>query len=344
MPVGVGKAAPVIPKGNHMSKAVRFHQVGGPEVLKIEEVSTRNPQAGEVAIEVAAVGLNRAESMYYRGHYFEQPVFPSGLGYEAVGTVTEVGEGVDRSLVGKRIGTIPGYSMNRYPVLGEKAVVPAYEVVELPDSLSWVEGAAVWMQYVTAYGALVDLAKVSPGDYVIVTAASSSVGLAAIQIIKAEGGIAIATTRTSAKKEQLLSLGADYVITTQEEDLPTRIAEITSGKLARVAFDPVGGSYVDVLAQAVAPDGTIYLYGLLSGEPTLYPMGAFTKGVSLTGYVLTRLKTPERFESMKRYIYDRLVSGVYKPHVDRTFAFAQAADAYHYLESNEQVGKVVITL
>ena len=123
-----------------MPKAVRFHKLGGPEVLQIEEVQVRHPQAGEVAIDVAAVGLNRAESMYYHGNYSQQPEFPSGLGYEVVGTVTAVGEGVDSSLIGKRIGTIPGYSMSRYPVLGEKAVVPAYDVAELPLSLSSVEG------------------------------------------------------------------------------------------------------------------------------------------------------------------------------------------------------------
>ncbi len=97
-----------------MPKAVRFYKLGGPEVLQIEDVPVRHPEKGEVAIDVAAVGLNRAESMYYRGTYAQKPEFPSGLGYEVVGTVTEVGRGVDSSLIGKRIGTIPVYSMNRY--------------------------------------------------------------------------------------------------------------------------------------------------------------------------------------------------------------------------------------
>jgi len=327
-----------------MPKAVRFHKLGGPEVLQIEEVQVRHPEAGEVAIDVAAVGLNRAESMYYHGNYSEQPEFPSGLGYEVVGTVTAVGEGVDSSFVGKRIGTIPGYSMNRYPVLGERAVVPAYDVAELPLSLSSVEGAAAWMQYPTAYGALVVLAKVGPGDTVLITAASSSVGLAAIQVVKAQGAISIATTRTSEKKQLLLDLGADNVIVTQEEDLPARVREITDGKLTRVAFDAIGGSYIETLAQAVAPEGTIYLYGLLSEEANNYPISAFFKSISLTGYMMHQVKTPERFDSMKRYVYEHLANGSFKPHVDRTFPFEQAADAYRYLESNLQIGKVVITL
>jgi NADPH:quinone reductase len=327
-----------------MPKAVRFHKLGGPEVLQIEEVPVRQPEAGEVAIDVSAVGLNRAESMFYRGSYAQKPEFPSGIGYEVVGTVTAAGDGAGAALIGKRIGTIPIYSMVRYPVLGEKAIVPLDAVAELPPSLSSVEGAAVWMQYPTAYGALVEFAKVRPGDAVLLTAATSSVGLAAIQIVKAQGAVSIATTRTSAKKQVLLDFGADHVIATQEENLPARVSEITGGKLARVAFDAIGGSSLDTLAQAVAPEGTIYLYGLLSEEANSYPVSAFFKSISLTGYMMHQMNRPKRFETMKHYVYERLANGTFKPHVDRTFPFAQAADAYRYLESNQQIGKVVITL
>ncbi len=327
-----------------MPKAVRFHEFGGPDVLKIEEVPARRPGPGEVLLKVAAVGLNRAESMYYHGQYFEQPKLPSGIGYEAVGTVTSVGQGVDASLVGKQFGTVPGYSMNRFPALAEEAVIEVKELAELPPSLSAVEGAAVWMQYATAYGALVEFGKVGTGDYVILPAASSSVGLAAIQIVRAQGGKSIATTRTSQKRQQLLDLGADYVIATAEEDLPARVAEITAGKGARIVFDPVGGEYVNTLAQAAAPGGTIFLYGMLSGQPTPYPMTGFTKGVSLTGYSMVSIKVPGRFEAMKTYVYDRLADGTFKPEIARTFPLAEAAEAYRYLESNQQVGKVVITV
>ena len=328
-----------------MTQAVRFHELGGPEVLKLEEVSVREPGQDEVALKVEAVGLNRAESMYFHGQYFEQPALPSGLGYEAVGVITAVGPGGDASLVGQRFGTIPGYSMNQYPVLAGEAVVPTSVLAALPPALSAVEGAAAWMQYCTAYGALVPLGHVGPGDFVVITAASSSVGLAAIQIVKAEGATAIATTRTSAKKQQLLDLGADFVIATQEEDLPARVMEITGGKGARVVFDPVGGEYVSTLAEAAATEGTIYLYGMLSGQPTPYPMTAFPKAVALTGYTFNVLRgSPERWEAMKNYIYGKLADGTFKPKVDRVFPLAETADAYRYLESNAQVGKIVITI
>ncbi len=326
-----------------MPKAVRFHELGGPEVLRIEEVALREPGPGEVTLQVAAAGLNRAESMYFHGQYFEQPRLPSGVGYEVVGTVIKVGPDVDPALIGKQFGTIPGYSMNQFPALAEEAVVPASELAELPPTLSPVEGAAVWMQYATAYGALVNIGKVGPGDFVILSAASSSVGLAAIQIARAQGATAIATTRTSGKKQQLLDLGAHHVIATQEEDLPARVSEITGGKGARIVFDPVGGDYVATLAQATAPEGTIFLYGMLSGQPTQYPLTAFGKGIALIGYSMVEMKVPGRLEAMKTYIYDHLMDGTFKPKIAKTFPFTQAAEAYKYLESNEQVGKIVVT-
>ena len=326
-----------------MPKAVRFYEFGGPEVLRIEDVTLREPGPGEVTLAVAAVGLNRAESMYFHGQYMERPELPSGLGYEAVGTVLKTGPEVDSSLVGRQFGTVPGFSMSQFPALGEQAVVPANSLAELPPSLSPVEGAAVWMQYSTAYGALVYHGKVGPDDFVIVTAASSSVGLAAIQIVRAEGGTVIATTRTSEKKQQLLDLGAHHVVATHEEDLPARVRDITGGKGARLVFDPVGGEYMATLGQATAVEGTIFLYGMLSGQPTAYPMAAFGKGIALMGYSLMEMRVPGRLEPMKRYIYDRLVDGRFKPKVAKTFPFSQMVEAYQYLESNQQVGKVVIT-
>ena len=327
-----------------MPKAIRFNQLGGPEVLHIEDIPERTPGAGEVLLRVDAVGLDRAESMYYHGMYMEKVAPPSGLGYEAVGTVTAVGPEVDPSLVGKRIATIPGFSMQKYPVLAEQAIVPASVLAAFPDTLSATEGAAVWMQYCTAYGALVPFAKVSSGDFVIITAASSSVGLAAIQIVKQEGGMSIATTRTRAKKDKLLALGADHVIVTDEEDLVARVKSITGGKGARVVFDPVGGDYMNTLGQATANGGIIFLYGLLAGKPTPFPMSAFGRRVSMFGYTFNELRNTPDWETMKSYIFDHLCNGTFKPQIARTFSFDQTVEAYKYLESNDQIGKVVITL
>ena len=326
-----------------MSKAIRFDQTGGPEVLYFEEVPPRHPGPEEVLLKVQAVGLNRAESMYYHGAYMEQPSLPSGLGYEAMGEVAAVGPGVDQALVGKRFGTIPGFSMNQYPVLAEEAVVPVSVLAAAPASFAPVEGAAIWMQYCTAYGALVAFGKVGAGDGVIITAASSSVGLAAIQIVKAQGGVSIATTRKSAKRDQLLQLGADHVIVTEEEDLVARVKEITGGKGARIVFDPVGGDYINTLAQATADGGTIFWYGMLSGQPTPFPMAAFGRSIGMFGYTFGELRGTEQWEVMKKYIYDHLADGSLKPEIARTFPFDQTIEAYKFLESNAQIGKIVIT-
>jgi NADPH:quinone reductase-like Zn-dependent oxidoreductase len=329
-----------------MPKIVRFYELGGPEKLKIEDSSPPVPGAGEAKVRVQAVGLNRAESAYFHGHYLEQPQLPSKLGYEGAGVVEAVGDGVDRSWIGKQVATVPGFSMNRYGVLAEEAIVPAAMLGEYPAKLSAAEGASIWMQYLTAYGALVTAGGVKAGDFVSIPAASSSVGLAAIQIVKAQGGISIAATRRSNKRTELLSLGADHVIATEEEDYVERVKEITGGKGVRLTFDPVAGPFVEKLAMASANGGIIFLYGLLSGEPTPFPFRpAVTNALSLRGYYLGEVtRDPAKFAAAKKYVVDRLADGRFVPKIARTFPFVETVQAYQYLESNQQVGKVVITV
>lgn len=329
-----------------MPKIVRFHQIGGPEKLKLETLPSREPGRGEVKLKVQAVGLNRAEAGYMRGRYLEQPVLPSRIGYEAAGFVESVGPGVDRHWVGKQVATMPGYSMNKYGVLGEQAIVPADSLAEYPARLSPTQAAAILMQYGTAYGALVTFGGIHGGDFVLVTAASSSVGLAAIQIAKAEGATAIATTRTSKKREELMSLGADHVIATDEEDLAGRVNELTGGKGARIVFDPIAGPILEKLAAAAAPGGIIFEYGFLSMQPTPFPlMAALTKGLSIRGYLIHEItRDVQRLRAAKQYIFDRLEDGRFQPTIAKTFSLEQATQAYQYLESNAQVGKIVIVI
>ena len=331
-----------------MPKVVRFHEVGGPEVLKIEDVAVPQAGKGEVRLKVEAIGLNRAESMFYHGQYVYQPNLPAGLGYEAAGVVEAVGPDVDKGWVGKRVSVVPAFSLNEYGMVGEEVLAPVAALGEYPAKLSPVEGAAIWMQYLTAYGALVDIAHVKKGDFVLIPAASSSVGIAAIEITKAEGGIPIATTRKSAKKAELTKLGADYVIATEEEDLVARVNEITDGAGARVIFDPVAGPFVEKLAEAAQPGGIIFQYGALSMQPTPLPLfPVLTKGLWIRGYTLlefTHSPDPKKLDIAKKYVYDWLADGRFVPKIAKTFPFAQTAEAYRYLESNAQVGKIVVTV
>ena len=202
-----------------MPKIVRFHSIGGPENLKLEDAPSREPGEGEVKLRVQAVGLNRAEVLVYAGIYCGTPELPSRIGYEAAGIVEAVGPGVDASWVGKKAATIPGFSMSKYGVLGEEAIVPADSLGEYPAKLSPVEASAIWMQYLTAYGALITFGGMKQGDFVLITAASSSVGLAAIEIANVEGAISDRRHPKINKRDQLLSLGAAHVIVTEEEDV-----------------------------------------------------------------------------------------------------------------------------
>jgi len=329
-----------------MPTIVRFHELGGPEVLKIEEAPLQQPGKGEVRLRVQAVGLNRAEALFTRGQYLEQPKLPARIGYEAAGVVDAVGEGVDPGWLGKSVATIPVFSLNQYGVLGEQTVVPVHALGEYPENLTTAQAAAAWMQYLTAYGALVFFGRIGTGDFVSIPAASSSVGLAAIQMVRDAGATAIAVTRRSTKKNELIALGAHHVIASEEEDYVARVREITGGKGVRVTFDPVAGPFVEKLAAAAAQESIIFLYGGLSMQPTPFPLfQSFRNAVSLRAYSLREITPkPERLAEAKKYIVERLADGRFVPKIAKTFPYKDTVEAYRYLESNQQVGKVVITV
>jgi len=163
-----------------MSRSIKFAKAGGPDVLEFVETAVPVPDPAEVRIKVNAIGINRAEAMWRIDDYVEPVKFPASLGYEAVGIVDAVGEGVSDFAAGDEVNVIPSFSMNDYATYGEVIIVPAHAVVRHPKTLSYVEAASIWMMFVTAYGALIEDAKVTKGDFVIIPAASSSVGLAAI--------------------------------------------------------------------------------------------------------------------------------------------------------------------
>lgn len=329
-----------------MARVVRFHKTGGPEVLQIDEMEVGAPGPGELRLRVHALGLNRAEAMFRAGLYLEQPALPARLGYEAAGTVEAIGEGVTGFSIGDKVSTIPGFSMNHYGLYGTQAIIPAATTVKHPANLSWEEAAAVWMQYMTAYGALIDVVGLVPGDAVIINASSSSVGLAAIQIANAAGAVSIAVTRTSAKREALLGHGAQHVIASEEQDLVAEVMRITGGKGARIVFDPVAGEGVETLALAAAQRGTIILYGALAPTATPFPLfTALAKGLTLRGYTLFEVVSdPERMAKGKQYVLDGLASGTLKPVIAKTFPFDKIVEAHRFLESNAQIGKIVVTV
>jgi len=329
-----------------MARVVRFYTVGGPEVLRIEDVEVPPPGKGEVQIRIHALGLNRAESMFRSGQYLEEPKLPARLGYEAAGTVAAIGPGVQGFKTGDAVSTIPSFSLNDYGLYGELANAPVHAVTHHPASLSWVEAAAVWMQYLTAYGALIDLASLKSGETVVIPAASSSVGLAAIQIANKVGATPIALTRGQSKRQALLGAGAAHVISTDEQDLVKEVLGITSGKGAHVVFDPVGGPTFAKLAAATAHLGTLFLYGALSTEPTPLPLfDVLGKWLTVRGYVMMEITgDPGRLKRATEFVNGGLADGSFKPLIARTFPLEEIVEAHRYLESNQQIGKIVVTV
>ncbi|HKU90540.1 MAG TPA: zinc-dependent alcohol dehydrogenase family protein [Steroidobacteraceae bacterium] len=327
-----------------MSKIVRIHEQGPPEVLRIEDLEVGAPAAGEVRVRIEAIGLNRSEAAFRAGLYPVRPRLPSPMGYEACGVIEAVGDDVKGLESGQRVCVLPTYRLGEYGVYAERAIVPARSVMPAPPGLTAIEAASIWMQYLTAM-AIIEVAQATVGDYVIIRAASSSVGLAAMQLANWAGATPIAATRRSTKRQALLDQGAKHVIATEESDLVDEVMKITGGRGARIVFDPVGGPYVETLAQAMAVDGTLFIYGGLSGQPTIHPhWPAAFKNLSIRGWVASTIwNHPERFARAKALVSRGLAEGKLEPVIARTFELDEIVQAHRFLESNEQIGKIVVT-
>jgi NADPH:quinone reductase-like Zn-dependent oxidoreductase len=329
-----------------MPRIIKFAKAGGPEVLEFIEMEVPAPGPNEVRIKVKAIGINRAESMWRNDKYVESPIFPAGLGYDCAGIVDAVGKDVADFAVGDTVSTIPAFSLNKYFTYGEVILAPDHAVVKHPASLSFVEAASVWMMFLTAYGALVFDAQVKAGDFVVIPAASSSVGLAAIQIANYAGSTPIALTRTSEKKKRLHEAGAARVVATQEQDMVAEVMRITNGNGARVAFDPVGGSDFPKLIAALAFQGTAYIYGALSEDATPIPVLEMIRKMPVVKGYSIRLAVgdAERRKAAVDYVTKGLASGALRPVIDRTFKFDDMVEVHRYLENSGQFGKIVVTV
>jgi NADPH:quinone reductase-like Zn-dependent oxidoreductase len=329
-----------------MSRTIRFAKAGGPEVLEFVETEVAAPGPNEVRIKVKAIGINRAESMWRTDVYIEPVRFPAGLGYEAAGIIDALGADVKGLAIGDKVNVIPSFSMNQYFTYGEVIIVPDYAVVKHPESLSFAEAASVWMMFVTAYGALIEDAKVTTGDVVLIPAASSSVGLAAIQIARYAGATPVALTRTSAKRRALLDAGAAHVIATDEVDLVQEVMRITEGNGARVAFDPVGGANFAKLISALSFGGIAFIYGALDEGVTPLPvLDMIAKVITVKAHnIWLTSGDAARRSAAVEFVLKGLEAGALKPVIDRTFSFDDMVDVHRYLETNGQFGKIVVTV
>ncbi|WUG26443.1 zinc-dependent alcohol dehydrogenase family protein [Streptomyces sp. NBC_00464] len=324
------------------TKAVLFHTTGDPDVLTVEEVPLPAPGPGEVLIRVEALGLNRAEALFRAGTYFYRPTLPASRnGYEAAGVVEAVGAGVSEFTPGDPVMATPEKELSGHGLYAERVVVPAGQVLHRPTGVDAVNAAAAWLTYSTAYGALLEKGGLRPGDHVVITGASSGVGTAALQVADRIGAITIATTRTAAKKQRLLGLGAAHVITTDDEDVVKEVGRITGGKGAEVIFDAIGGPGLATLGEAAAHDGTLIVYGWLDGQPAVLPSNW---PLAVIGYNNLDLSAePARRRRAAHFIGSGLRSGALTPVVGATFdGLERMADAHRLMESNAHTGKIVV--
>ncbi len=337
-----------------MARVVEFSSCGEPDVLQVVERDVRAPGPGELRIKVEAFGVQQADSMWRRGAYIQAPSsFPAGLGYDCVGTVDDLGPGVLEHAVGDKVMCIPGFSLNDYTVYGDNAVVPARHVFALPDrDLSWDAFAAIPVPYFTSYFALYELADLPRAKTVLVTAASASTALAAIQFAKWEGATVIATSRTSAKRDKILGHGADHFVATDEGSVADAIRAIAGEGGVDIVFDPIGGALLATWYEVLARRGIIIHYGLLDmADGTVPVMTSMMKAATLKSYMIFEftgndaLGLPRNDDAVARglrRICEGIEGGQLVPVVAQSFRLQDVAESHRFLESNAQVGKIVV--
>lgn len=325
-------------------RAIVFQTLGGPDVLEITEQQPTAPGPGEVRIRVTSTGLNRADFLFIQGKYYQKAIVPSRVGCEAAGVVEEVGEGVSFH-PGDRVGVLPSsFDIRTQGGLAESMTVRAHCLVPTPASLEDRDAAAIWMQYLTVWGALRRQVQAKAGDFVVITAASSSVGLAAIEYARLLGAIPIATTTSAGKVARLKEHGAAHVIDVKTEDYAARIKEITGGRGVDIVFDAVAGPSTNGHVRACRPGGAIILYGLLDPRPMdCFPGLMIGKNVSIQGYSIRSLEQDAAALAQGvREVGEAIAAGKLRPVVDRRFPLSETRQAFEYLASNQQFGKIVV--
>jgi len=319
-------------------KAVRVHAVGGPEVLRLEEVDRPAPGPGQVLVQIAAAGVNFVDVYQRNGLY---PVErPFTLGQEAAGTVAGIGPGVREVKVGDRVayaGVLGAYA--------EFATVPADRLVPLPNEVSPKQGAALMLQGMTAQYLACTTYPLKPGDTCLVHAAAGGVGLLLCQIAKLRGARVIGTVSTAAKGELARAAGADEVILYTERDFEEEVKRLTGGAGVHVVYDSVGKTTFAKGLNCLAPRGMMVLFGQASG-----PVGAFdplvlmqkgslflTRPAVLT-YIATRVELLARAGEVLGWVRD----GRLRVRIGGEFPLAQAADAHRELEARRTTGKLLL--
>lgn len=327
------------PEAATMVKAIRVHELGGPEVLKWEDVEIGEPKEGEIRVKNKAIGLNFID-VYFRKGVYKASTIPFTPGVEAAGVVTAVGPG----LTGRKVGDVVAYAGNPMGSYAEEQILPADRVVPLPPSLDPIVAASVILKGMTAHMLVRRCFKVEPGHTVLVHAAAGGVGSLLCQWANALGATVIGTVSTTEKAAQAKEDGCHHVIMYKEEDFVSRVNEITSGKGVDVVYDSVGKDTFQGSLDCLKPRGYMVSFGQSSGMPDPLPLTAlaakslFLTRASMFSYTTTR---DELLEAAGE-VFSNIGSGVLRIRVNHKYPLSQAAQAHEDLESRKTSGSVVL--
>ena len=330
-----------------MHKAWVIHDYSGFEGLSLEAFPDEEPGPGEVRLRVEAFAVNWGDMDLMEDRYsYSFSSFPARIGMEAAGIADAVGPDVDNIEVGKRYCTLPHFYDNR-GASGESVVVPARYLTPAPASLTAVQSASIWMQYLTAYYPVVELAKAGPGRVILVTAATSTAGAAALEIGRLFGATMIGTTRFDYNREYLEEAGADHVVVTDtsNEGLAEELLKLTDGHGIDAAYDPIGGGLMNHYVGALAKNARIFFYGMLDSTfpeipyAALFQSNALFQAYSMFNYI----EDDEMCAIGIEWLNKALAAGDVSPNIDRVYPLEEYVEACRYMrEPRRTHGKVVI--
>ena len=320
-------------------KAIRFHETGGPEVLRLEELALPEPGPGQARVRHTAIGVNFIDT-YHRTGLYKLPL-PSGLGVEAAGVVEAVGQGVGHVAVGDRVAYVarpPG-------AYAEAAAVPADRLVKIPEGVSDEVAAAAMLKGMTVWMLIRRIHAVKPGENVLFHAAAGGVGLIAVQWLRALGARTIATVGSEEKGRLALAAGASDVIVYTREDFVKRVRQLTKGEGVPVVYDSVGRTTFEGSLDCLAPMGLMVSYGNASGPVPPFELAQlaakgslFVTRPTLFSYTARR----EDLEEGARELFGVIGSGKVHIEVKHRWPLARAADAHRALEGRHTTGSIVL--
>lgn len=324
-------------------QAILIRETGGPEVLEMRDVPAPPLGTGEIAIDVHATALNRADLLQRRGLYPPPKGESEILGLECAGVVAELGAGASGPPVGTRVmALLPGGGY------AERVVVPDGMAIPIPGGMSLEHAAAIPEAFMTSREALVETARLQPGEWVLVHAAAGGVGSAAVQLAKALGARVIATAGSAEKLAIVKALGADVTVNYREQDFAEIAKSATDGKGVDVVLDFVGAAYWEKHARCMAVGGRTVVIGVLGGVSAEVNLAALLmKRHQILGLVMRSRSRTEKVRLSRAFARDtlpRFQSGELRPVIDRTFPLAEARAAHERMEANANVGKIVLTV